>query len=1195
MATKSSKPFHVQVAELLIARMKEGTAPWQKPWKAGDPFLFMPMNPTTGKRYKGINAMYLMAQGRTDQRWLTYNQAQAIGAQVRKGESGTPIQYWKFSEEQIKRDEAGKPIKDEKGEYVKVTVMLERPRVFFATVFNAEQIDGMPPLQLVARDQTWTPLERAEQILKASGASIHHSEQDRAFYRPSTDKIHMPEKHLFPSADNYYATALHELGHWTGHESRLDRDLANPFGSEAYAREELRAEIASMILGNELGIGHDPDQHASYVKSWIKVLEEDPMEIFRAAADAEKIHEFVLAFEQKQVQSQEQDQPAPAVDPLSVDIQTVMASPENSFAHFASYRGAEQGLTLEQSLRREGFNTVRDVVGIATRNDANTMYATANDRLSRVFGITPSHWQTDNAYLERKGLTDAFFAVAERIVMQQPKTLPAPQPGRLADSLQKIGMSQGDAFVTSARRDLLVATVDTLAVDQAAFSDSAMAAFGFTLPADWSGEVQVEGKISKGDEVISAAQVNADPEFFGVYARTTDGTHTWLADAATQEQAKDLESRLLLVDAYSQPNTFNRDAKLARLQEQWVNENPNSTEQEKAHAREIRKLADAALLVDAAPAVQQATPAADVPAPAQSTKAERTYIKVDYRDRHEPKALGARWDKNENLWYVPPGKDLAAFEKWPVVVPASQALARQASTPQAEAAPIPTSNGDTIKATQTAPQAVEDTGKAIPSKTAAAPAKELEQRQYLAVDYHQRGKAKAAGAMWDATAKSWYAGPNADMDKLKQWLPEAVAVEQAPALTPREEFADALRAAGFVIPYTLTGADDEHPIMDGTKQRVAVEGDKGGAKSGFYVGHMDGHPAGFYMNNKTGHQDKWKSKGYTLSEEQKAVMQAEAAQKLQARAEDERRRHEQSAARVVGQLANVKPAQADTPYIAAKGIEAHPGVFVDRDNKTMFIPAFDVQGKQWTMQYIQEDGTKRFAKDSRKDGCFHPVGGMEALKAAPAFVIGEGYATAAQVAEAVGFATVAAFDSGNLEAVAKALHEAYPDKPVIIVGDDDRHLVMTHGTNPGRSKAEAAAQAVGGKAVFPIFASSEVTYPASLPPITQDAYKAHLAAEQRLADAAAGKATLKEGEADMLKDSMLSAAQLAALAHMKKHTDFNDLATKSSLGRDGVERQMKAAVDWAIEKHVSRAEQEQVQQQEQNRTQRHERKRAATI
>ena len=113
---------------------------------------------------------------------------------------------------------------------------------------------------------------------------------------------------MYKRQDNYYATALHELGHWTGHASRLGRDLEHPFGSEGYAKEELRAEIASMILGDELGIGHDPGQHAAYVGTWINALRDDPLEIFRAAADAEKIHGYVLALEQQQVQEQSSQQ-----------------------------------------------------------------------------------------------------------------------------------------------------------------------------------------------------------------------------------------------------------------------------------------------------------------------------------------------------------------------------------------------------------------------------------------------------------------------------------------------------------------------------------------------------------------------------------------------------------------------------------------------------------------------------------------------------------------------------------------------------------------------------------------------------------------------------------------------------------------------------------------------------------------------
>lgn len=318
------KPFHEIVAEKLIEQLKQGTAPWQKPWQPGEAGGIVPMNPTTENRYKGINAMWLMAQGYSDQRWMTYKQAQDIGAQVRKGEKGTGIQYWKFTEEQSLRDDHGKPVINAEGEKVKQTVRLERPRAFFATVFNAEQIDGLPPLQpKVEAEQTWKAQERAENILVASGAVIRHGEADRAFYRPSTDSIHLPDKGQFPSADNYYATALHELGHWTGHSSRLDRDLMGGFGSASYAKEELRAEIASMILGDELGIGHDPGQHVAYVGSWIKSLQEDPLEIFRAASDAEKIQGYVLGLEQAREQSLQQESIIePKIQQIEIDGQS---------------------------------------------------------------------------------------------------------------------------------------------------------------------------------------------------------------------------------------------------------------------------------------------------------------------------------------------------------------------------------------------------------------------------------------------------------------------------------------------------------------------------------------------------------------------------------------------------------------------------------------------------------------------------------------------------------------------------------------------------------------------------------------------------------------------------------------------------------------------------------------------------------
>ena len=285
------KPLHETVAENLIAQLEAGTAPWQRPWNDVETSGFMPVNAVTGQRYRGMNAMHLLSRGRPDPRWLTYIQANSVGAQVRRGERGTQVQFWKYEDLQARKDQNGNPILDAAGDPVMERVRLETPRVFTATVFNAAQVDGLPVVQ-TRRD--WDPVAHAETILQASGALIRHIPGERAFYDPIVDQIVLPDRSQFDSPGKYYASALHELGHWTGHPSRLSRDLSHPFRSEGYAKEELRAEIASLILSSELGIEHDPAQHAAYVGSWIKVLQKDPREIFAAASDAEKIYRYLM-------------------------------------------------------------------------------------------------------------------------------------------------------------------------------------------------------------------------------------------------------------------------------------------------------------------------------------------------------------------------------------------------------------------------------------------------------------------------------------------------------------------------------------------------------------------------------------------------------------------------------------------------------------------------------------------------------------------------------------------------------------------------------------------------------------------------------------------------------------------------------------------------------------------------------------
>lgn len=288
MAEKKS--YRDQVVGELLGHIEAGTAPWQKPWEPGK-VRMAPFNPASGKDYRGINALWLEMRGRSDPRWMTYRQAAAQDAQVRKGEKGTMIEYWKWSEREKVLDENGKPVLDDKGVAKTRDVRLDRPRVFHAVVFNAEQIDGLAPY--IAPEPTFSPVERAEQILKQGNVPIFHDQNDRAFYRSSTDQIHMPHQAAFKGQYEYYATALHELGHATGHGSRMAREFG-PFGSEVYAKEELRAEIASYMLTTELGLGHYPERHAAYVGSWMKTIKEDRNALFTAARDAENIRTWIM-------------------------------------------------------------------------------------------------------------------------------------------------------------------------------------------------------------------------------------------------------------------------------------------------------------------------------------------------------------------------------------------------------------------------------------------------------------------------------------------------------------------------------------------------------------------------------------------------------------------------------------------------------------------------------------------------------------------------------------------------------------------------------------------------------------------------------------------------------------------------------------------------------------------------------------
>ena len=469
-----------------------------------------------------------------------------------------------------------------------------------------------------------------------------------------------------------------------------------------------------------------------------------------------------------------------------------------------------------------------------------------------------------------------------------------------------------------------------------------------------------------------------------------------------------------------------------------------------------------------------------------------TFLHVPFEDKDEAKALGAKWNRQTHAWFVPAGVDAAPFARW-----------RQ---------PCP----------------------AAPHERTLQP-----DRDYLAVPYGERRAAKAAGAAWDPAAKSWFVGPHADAQKLARWQP--ARQQPDPALGPQEEFALALRAMGCVV-------SGEHPVMDGQKHRIALEGVSPGDGEAFYIGHLDARANGYIKNLRTGIDMQWKSQAGRRGPGDQDRLPGEAGSPAQARAAARRQMQEQAAQRVALQLAQMLPAVQPTPYMLAKGITPQAGVFTDRAGKRTCVPLVDADGRQWSLQTIEDNGSKRFAKDSRRDGCFHAVGGLDALARAPALVIAESYATASSLSQSLGFAAVAALEPGNLPAVAKALQARFPDKPVVMAADDDRHLELTQGTNPGKAKAQEAARATGGTVLLPIFAAGENRFPETLAAITPHKYREHL----------------RTGTA-------LTAEQLAALNRLQGMTDFNDLAQRSALGQDGLDRQVRAAVQDAMEKHRLRS------------------------
>lgn len=279
------RDLYAEVTNRIVSALEAGVTPWIRPWSVDfDP---TPINAVSRRSYRGINTVLLTLEAQTRgysrSAWLTYFQANELGGHIRRGEIGTTVVFYKLHD-------LPHPMTVDQVEDVRRPKVVPFLRRF--TVFNLAQVDGLPE-HLTEKEAmvAWNPQQSAETLLAESKAAIRHGGYE-AYYSPRDDQIQLPSRGSFANGTAYYATAFHELTHWTGHPGRLNRDLGRRFGEAAYAMEELIAEMGSAFLCASCYL-EGRLRHANYIGEWLRVLRSDKRAVFAAAAKAQQATDFI--------------------------------------------------------------------------------------------------------------------------------------------------------------------------------------------------------------------------------------------------------------------------------------------------------------------------------------------------------------------------------------------------------------------------------------------------------------------------------------------------------------------------------------------------------------------------------------------------------------------------------------------------------------------------------------------------------------------------------------------------------------------------------------------------------------------------------------------------------------------------------------------------------------------------------------
>ncbi|MBD0448603.1 DUF5710 domain-containing protein [Acinetobacter baumannii] len=785
------KEYVEELSARLIEQIKSNTAPWQKPWKPGEINTALPRNVITGKPYRGMNLINLMSkayvQGYDDPRWLSAKQGNdKFDAYVRKGEKGTLIHYWKFTDERQKKDENGKPVIDENGKPVKEVVRLDRPQVFFSVVFNAQQFEGMPPIEKTIKPiEEWERHQLAENILNNSGVPIRNVNGDRAYYNVSTDQITMPERSQFDSSDKYYATALHELGHATGHPSRLKRDLTGGFGSENYAKEELRAEIASMMLGQELQIGHDPSQHVAYLQSWVKVLEEDPKEIFRATRDADKIMDYVLELNRQKT-----------IENTQAFLQKLDQNKQTELTPSLAYESLQQLAKDEdleiQPITMPGKLVVKLTVDTAKNLSVNAVFGEdghialhdlEDNPLITAFNSNEDFKDFSSQVI--RGIKDTIIARENRTEIEQdPNLIHELQQIHERDKGSSKGKTDFETYQTISKHAENMGY--TPIVNHLPFPNNEDNYAGYVVNFyDENRKTDVHAKIMGGNTLVGVGEKSVHGSWINDKA--------WIEENLSKALFQDFVDQVALT--VDKPTQENKDSLLVTsahkialfnaktdyfqfeagptFKEQIVNslKEQNLADEEfigialpfnsngghivvSQSAKEVGKFQVTVIGADNQPlsdfgqqtkeeALETFFNNVDFTETYNrfNEKPKKVYLDVPYHEKEQVKETGAKWDKKEKAWYVMSDQLDIVHNKW----------IRKDQPEQAQ---------EQVK------DAVQDQSKSA-------------EKTFLTVDYKDKNEVKKLGAKWDKNEKSWYVPAGQDTAPFAKWIPEsAIALDQ---------------------------------------------------------------------------------------------------------------------------------------------------------------------------------------------------------------------------------------------------------------------------------------------------------------------------------------------------------------------------------------------------------------------------------